>query len=125
MNISTPHSIILFDDECGLCSSWVHFIKKQDRYHKFQYLALQSEQGQTMLESYGLPANSLSTVVYIKNDRHYLRSTAALSILKDLGGWWKGFYIFMMVPAPIRNFVYNVVAKNRHRFFGKQNSCKL
>ena len=118
-------SIILFDGECCFCNSLVSFILRRDKHKKFQFIALQSYPGRTVLEDYGLPAIGLSSVVYIKNGHYYLKSSASLFIISDLGGLWRIFYVIVIIPKPIRDAIYNVLAKYRYRFFAKQKSCKL
>jgi len=106
---------ILYDSECKLCNSQVRFIRKRDRGNLFSYVTLQSEQGREMLHEAGLPENELDTVVYAKSGRHYLRSSAVLGILKDLGGGWRLLSFLAIVPTVIRDFFYRLIARNRHR----------
>ena len=113
---------VLYDSECTLCNSQVRFIKKRDRGNLFHFVPLQSEQGKVMMREAGLPANELDTVVYEKSGRHYLRSSAVLSILKDLGGGWSLLRILAIIPPGIRDFFYNLVAHNRHRLFHRKKS---
>lgn len=106
---------VLYDSECNLCNSQVRFIKKHDRKNLFRFVPLQSEEGNDMLREAGLPGNELDTVVYAKSGRHYLRSSAVLGILRDLGGGWRILGSLVIVPAVIRDFFYRLVARNRHR----------
>ena len=106
---------ILYDSDCDLCHSQVRFIKKRDKGNLFRFVPLQSEEGGDMLREAGLPDNELDTVVYEKSGRHYLRSSAVLSILRDLGGGWRILGSLVIVPAVIRDFFYRLVARNRHR----------
>ena len=105
---------ILYDSSCNLCNSQVRFIRKRDRENLFRFVPLQSKEGREMLYKAGLPGNELDTVVYQKSGRHYLRSSAVLGILRDLGRGWRLFYSLMIVPAVIRDFFYRLVARNRH-----------
>jgi len=77
-----------------------------------------------LLKIYGLPANDFDTVVYIKAGKFYLKSSAILHIAKKLGGIWKGFFVFIIIPAFIRDFIYSLIAKSRYRIFGRQDSCE-
>jgi len=106
---------VLYDSNCNLCNSQVRFIKKRDRKNLFRFVPLQSEEGSDMLREAGLPVNELDTVVYQKSGRHYLRSSAVLGILRDLGGGWRILGSLVIVPAVIRDFFYRLVARNRHR----------
>ncbi len=106
---------VLYDSNCNLCNSQVRFIKKRDKGNLFRFVPLQSEEGSDMLREACLPDNELDTVVYQKSGRHYLRSSAVLGILRDLGGGWRIVGSLMIVPAVIRDFFYRLVARNRHR----------
>ena len=106
---------VLYDGDCALCNSQVRFIKKRDRGNRFRFVPLQSGEGREMLREAGLPDNELDTVVYAKSGLHYLRSSALLGILRDLGGGWRLLWSLVLVPAVIRDFFYRLVARNRHR----------
>lgn len=106
---------ILYDSSCNLCISQMRFIRKRDRENLFRFVPLQSEEGRVMLHEAGLPGNEIDTVVYKKSGRHYLRSSALLFILRDLGRGWRLLYSLVIVPAGIRDFFYRLVARNRHR----------
>lgn len=112
--------IVLFDGVCNLCSRLVTFIAARDRMLKFTYVSLQSPYGQSMLHNFGLPDSDFDTVVYIKGEKCYLRSTAVLNILKDLGGIWSMVWIFIIFPLPIRDFIYHIVSRTRYRIFGRK-----
>lgn len=115
--------ILLYDGICNLCSGLVHFVKKRENIAQLIFLTLQSPKGQSLLKEFMLPADDLDSVVYIRDCRYYLKSSAILHILKDLGGFWKLFYILIIIPRFIRDFVYNIVAKTRYRIFGSKDSC--
>jgi len=121
----TDHKhILLYDGVCNLCSGLVRFISKRFRNGAFSFYPLQSAEGQSLLKRYGLPADDLDTVVYIRAEKYFIKSSAILYILKELGGIWKGFFIFIIVPVFIRDFIYAIIAKSRYRIFGRQNSCE-
>lgn len=117
--------IILFDGICNLCNSTVQFIIKKDKKGKFLLGSLQSESGQNLLTKYGLPVDDYASFVYIKEDKSYTKSSGALHVMKDLGGAWKLFYIFILIPKPIRDFIYSLIANNRYSLFGKRNECMV
>ena len=119
----TKGSILLFDGVCNLCDSLVGFVIRHDRSKKIIFSSLQSENGKSLLAQYGLPAGYLKSVVYIKENKYYTRSSAVLNILKDLGGGWSLFYGFIIIPVFIRDFLYNIIAGIRYRIFGKKISC--
>lgn len=115
--------IILFDGFCHLCSGAVKFIIKNDRRAVFKFAALQSPVIQQLLKKHGLLNNTADTVVYFKEGKVYTKSTAALEVLKAMGWPWKVMYVFIVIPQPIRDFMYDLVARWRYRMFGKRNTC--
>jgi len=117
-------SILLFDGICNLCNSSVNFIIKRDKKNAFVYASLQSEVGSKLVKEHSLSA-SLDSFVLIENGTAYLRSSAALRVLKKLGGIWSLGYAFIIVPPFLRDGVYNYVSRNRYRFFGKKESCMV
>ena len=117
--------IILFDGVCNLCNSSVQFVIQHDRANKFLFAALQSQTGQALLQQYNLPQQGFDSFVLIQNEKVFLRSTAALHVAKQLNGPAKLLYGFIIVPAFIRNTVYNFIAKNRYKWFGKKESCMM
>ncbi|PKP50643.1 MAG: hypothetical protein CVT95_02375 [Bacteroidetes bacterium HGW-Bacteroidetes-12] len=119
----TNHNIILFDGECNFCSFWVKFIIKRDKKDAFRFASLQSEVGKQFLTKFNISKN-VDTVVFIQKDIVFVKSTAALTILKTLGGFWSLFYVLMIIPHFIRNFFYDLIAKYRYVFFRK-NTCQL
>lgn len=121
--MDTP--ILLFDGVCNLCNRSVQFVIRNDRAGKFRFASLQSETGQSLLQQYGLPMDRFNTLVLIDNGRAYTRSTGALRMLKLLGGWWSLAYSLIIIPPFIRNGLYNWIARNRYRWFGKNESCWL
>ena len=121
----TKRSILLFDGVCNLCDSFVGFVIKHDRSMKIMFSSLQSGTGKSLLTEYGLPEGYLKSVVYIKENKYYTRSSAVLNILKDLAGGWSLFYGFIIVPVFIRDFLYIVIAGIRYRIFGKKVSCLI
>lgn len=115
---------ILFDGDCHFCNRSVQFIIKHDPNAYFTFASLQSNIGSKLLKKYRLP-NDIETIVLIDQKRAYIQSSAALRICKNLRGFWKVFYIGLIVPKPVRNFVYKTIANNRYKWFSATNSCKL
>ena len=118
-------AVILFDGVCNLCNGFVQFVIRHDRRGYFHFAALQSETGRQLLQGVHFSDSAADTVVLIQNGKFYLRSTAALKILRRLSGFWPLAYVAILLPAFLRDFIYIVVAKNRYRWFGKQESCLL
>lgn len=118
--------IVIFDGLCNLCSGTVLFLIKRDRKKRMQFASLQSEGGQALLSRYGVPFNSSATILYIPDDSRILeQSTAVLHILKDLGGCWRFFYVFIFLPRIFRDAIYRFIARNRYRWFGKKEKCMI
>lgn len=117
--------ILLFDGVCNLCNSSVQFIIRNDPERKFLFASLQSDKGQEILKELGLNTEVFNSLVLIENGKHYTQSTGALKVARHLNGLWKYLYIFIIIPSPIRDLLYNFVAHNRYRFFGKKDQCML
>jgi predicted DCC family thiol-disulfide oxidoreductase YuxK len=115
--------IILYDGVCNLCNSSVQFVIKHDRRGFFRFASLQSEMAATLLPTTADQREPLASVVYIFDGQVYTKSTAALKIARHLDGLWPALYIFIAVPKFIRDAVYNWIARNRYRWFGKQETC--
>lgn len=118
------NNIILFDGDCNFCDKSVQFIIKNDIKSVFKFTSLQSDIGQELITKYNIPKDT-DSVVLIQDDTYYIKSSAALRICKELKSFWKIFYIFLIVPKPIRDIFYNILAKNRYKLFGKRDSCMI
>lgn len=116
--------IILFDGECNFCDSSVQFIIKRDPKRLFQFASLQSDIGKELLKKHHAP-QTIDSFVLIENNHCYFKSSAALRVCKHLRGAWKLLYVLLVVPRPLRDFFYELVAKNRYKWFGKKESCML
>src|SRR4051794_27676318 len=115
----------MFDGVCNLCNALTQFVIKRDPAARFRFVALQSERGQSLLRRFGLPADSLDTFVIIADDRAYLRSTAALQVLRRLGFPWSPLYGFIVIPEFIRDSAYGFIARHRYRWFGHRETCMI
>ena len=116
---------MLFDGVCNLCNGMVRFIIRRDLKRKFRFASLQSENGRQRLEMFGLSGSDFESFVLIQGDRCYIKSTAALKMFRELGGIWTILYVFIWIPRPLRDFLYDIIAKNRYRIFGKQETCLI
>jgi len=122
---STNTPILLFDGVCNLCNASVQWVLKRDPKGQFRFAALQSEAGQQILHQQGLSSEHFDTVVLALGDRIFLRSDAPLEIVRRLGGLWGLLYFFKIFPRPFRDAIYNFVARNRYRWFGRREECML
>jgi len=125
VNIDIKSPVLLFDGVCNLCNASVQWVLKRDRKGVFRFAALQSETGRALLRQSGLSADHFDTVVLVAGDRVFTRSDAALEIVRRIGGPWSLLAFFKIVPRPVRNAVYDWVARHRYRWFGKTESCMI
>jgi predicted DCC family thiol-disulfide oxidoreductase YuxK len=122
--------IVLYDGVCGLCNRLVQFLLKRDKQDRLRYAALQSDFAVTVLSRHGLDPKDLDTVHVVLNyqesgERVLARSDAILAVISQLGGIWKIASVGKIVPRPLRDLVYKLVAENRYRMFGKFETCML
>lgn len=126
MNLPPNKKIILFDGVCNLCNSSVQFVIQHDKKDVFRFVALQSELGQEILKHIGVnPKNIDSIILYDPGVAYYYKSKAALEIAKNLGGFWHFGTIFRIIPTGISNQLYDYIAKNRYKWYGKKESCMI
>jgi len=123
--MSMAQNILLIDGECMLCQRITRFVVRHDEQKIFMFASLQSDAGKHLLRRYGMQEDYRDTFVLIQNKRHYTRSGAALRVCRELGGVWRSLYAFIVIPPLLRDFVYNIVAANRYRWFGKSDQCML
>lgn len=121
----SSHKIILFDGVCNLCNSSVTFVIKRDLKNQFKFAALQSDAGKQLVLAHGIDTSSVDSIIFIENGKAYTKSTAALRIAKHLGGAYPLMMGFMIIPTFLRNWVYDWVAKNRYKWYGKKESCMI
>jgi predicted DCC family thiol-disulfide oxidoreductase YuxK len=117
--------LVLYDGTCGLCNRSVQLILRHDRRGRFRFAALQSEVGRQLLSRHGLPVDRLDTVVLVEDGRAFTRSTAALRIARGMDAPWPAVWPLALVPRPVRDLCYGVVARNRYRLFGRTDACML
>lgn len=120
-----PKRIVIFDGICNLCEFSVNFIYERDRDGKFTFTPAQSSLGSKLLQDYKLNDETLDTVVLVKNGRAYTRSSAALEIASELDIPWSFLQLFSVIPQFLRDQVYDAIARNRYRWFGKKESCMI
>lgn len=124
--VKTTKKIILFDGVCNLCNSSVQFVIKRDKKDAFRYAALQSEAGQSLLAERNIDTSEVDSIILIDPGvAYYTKSDAALEICDEIGGGWSLLVVFKWVPSSIRNIVYDFIAKNRYRWYGKKDQCMI
>jgi predicted DCC family thiol-disulfide oxidoreductase YuxK len=114
--------VILYDGVCIFCSRWVRFVIARDAEHRFRFTPIQSGYGSRLAKTFGIDPADPDTNAVIHGGVAYFKSDAALTVLSSLPGWGWVRALFW-VPKPLRNAVYNLVARNRYRIFGKYDQC--
>ena len=123
--MNEEHPIILFDGVCNFCNGWVNFLIRQDKKKIFRFAALQSHAGQKLLEKYGLLKQQFDSFIYMEEGKIYKASTAGLQLNKKLPFYWRWMQIFWLLPKFFRDGIYNLIAKNRYKWFGKKEVCMI
>lgn len=118
--------IILFDGVCNLCNGAVQFIIKHDKKDIFRFVALQSELGIEICKYIGVDQAKIDSIIlYNPGFAYYYKSSAVLEIAEDLGGFYSLLFIFKIFPEKFRNYIYDYIAKNRYKWYGKKESCMI
>ncbi|OFX84338.1 MAG: hypothetical protein A2W99_01060 [Bacteroidetes bacterium GWF2_33_16] len=117
--------LIIFDGYCNLCSSLVHFIIRKDKKDFFRFVALQSESIKHITLPFNLPSNYSESIILIIDDKIFFKSDAVLKIAAKLGGTCSILPGLRIIPKPIRDFLYDLIAKYRYKLFGKKNKCVI
>ena len=118
-------SIVFFDGVCNLCNASIDFIIKRDRHNKFLVGALQDGFSKELLSKHQVKEDYLDSLVLLENGEIFYKSTAALKIARRLSGLWPVFYPLIIFPTWLRDPVYDFIGKNRYRWFGKKNTCRI
>jgi predicted DCC family thiol-disulfide oxidoreductase YuxK len=126
LDLPTGKKIILFDGLCNLCESSVQFVIKYDKQDVFRFVSLQSDLGQKIIAHIGINLKNIDSVVlYQPGVAYYYKSNAAIQIARSLGGIFHLGTIFRIIPTGFRNLLYDYVAKNRYRWYGKKEVCMM
>lgn len=124
INLPKNKKIILFDGVCNLCDSAVQFVIKHDTKDVFRFVALQSELGQEIINHIGIQDKHIDSIIlYEPGIAYYYKSTAALEIAKQIGGLFHFGTLFKIIPTALRNLLYDYVAANRYKWYGKTEIC--
>ncbi len=120
------YKIILFDGVCNFCNYWVNFILERDNNNQFKFAAIQSLRGKELLEKFNLPTDRFDSFILISNDKIFKKSAAAFEIAECLdNGWFRVFRSFRHLPTTFNDFVYDLIANNRYKLFGKKDICRV
>jgi predicted DCC family thiol-disulfide oxidoreductase YuxK len=123
--VADPRPVVLFDGLCTVCDASVQAILKRDTEGVFRFASLQGEFGREVLKRNGLPADELQTLILLEDGKTLFRSTAVLRILRRLGGFWRLSYALRFIPVALRDSAYRLFARNRHKFFGRKETCRI
>jgi predicted DCC family thiol-disulfide oxidoreductase YuxK len=118
-------SIIIFDGVCNLCNAAVRFIINRDPQGKFAFTPMQGTLADELIAKHGIPNVGEDTLLLIKDNQYFVYSDAVLEIAKDLTGWWYLINLLKFIPKPIRDYVYQLIARNRYRLFGQRATCMV
>ena len=125
MSPAGNQKIIFFDGVCNLCNGFVQFIINRDKNKVFLFAPLQSEAAKSRNLVSSNHSGEYESVIYVCGEFQYEKSTAAIKIARDLGGLWTLTGVFYIVPRPIRDWFYKIIAKNRYKIFGMRQSCMV
>jgi predicted DCC family thiol-disulfide oxidoreductase YuxK len=127
---STSNPIVLYDGVCGLCNRAVQFLLKRDRHDRLRFASLQSDFAATLLKRHGMDHKALDTVYAVLNHGEasevlLAKGDALLQFAREIGGFWNIARLGRIIPRPIRNWLYDFVARHRYQVFGKYEACML
>ena len=121
----TNNPIILFDGVCNFCNTAINFVLKQDKKGIFRFAPLQSEVGQRLLQEYNLSTKEFDSFVLIDNGKVYKKSAASLRVMNKLPWYWKEAQLLRIIPTAFRDAIYDFIARNRYKWFGKKEQCMI
>ena len=124
-DIPEDAAVVLFDGVCNLCNGFVQFVFPRDPEGKYRFASLQSDVGRELLADHDLPTDELESIVLIEDGEAYVKSAAVIRIAAGLGGAYRLLAPFRHVPRSVRDRVYDFVADNRYRWFGKKDRCMM
>lgn len=119
------HPIILFDGVCNFCNAAINFVLKQDKKDIFRFAPLQSEAGKKLLQQYHLSTEDFESFILIDKGKVYKKSAAALNVMNQLPWYFKEIQVLRIVPVFLRDAIYDFIACNRYKWFGKKESCMI
>lgn len=117
--------VILFDGKCILCNTSIQFIIKRDKKRVFRFASLQSEFGKTVIGEFQLKPENTDSIILLEKKNIEIKSKAVLTILKKLGGVYQTFYVLLILPAFLRDSIYDFIARHRYNWFGKRATCMI
>jgi len=125
MLIQNDQPIVIFDGVCNFCNASVNFVMKHDRRGRFLFASSQSEAGASLLRKFGIDPTSVQSVYLVEGDRIWSKSSAVARVARGLALPWKLLAVTGIVPKFLADFVYDLIARNRYRWFGQSQECRL
>ena len=119
------HDIVLFDGVCNLCNGAILFLIKRDKNDRFRFAPLESEVGKKLLLKHQIDPSKIDSIVLVSDNTAFTKATAALNISRHLSGLWPLLYSLIIIPNFITDAVYDFIARNRYRWFGKKERCMI
>jgi predicted DCC family thiol-disulfide oxidoreductase YuxK len=124
MTRDSPRSVVVIDGICVLCSRLYRFVSSRDHDGRFRFVTVQEPEGRALCQHHGIDPDNPATFILVEGDSGYVRSDAALRIVASLPGWgWTR--LLRIIPRPLRDWAYDVVARNRYQWFGKNDVCLM
>lgn len=117
--------IVVFDAQCLLCDGWVRFLLRHDRRGVLRFASIQGANGRALLARAGLQVDGLQTLLLVDGERIWQQTAAILRVLHALGWPWRLAWVAWLVPAPLRDALYRVLARHRYRWFGRSETCLM
>jgi predicted DCC family thiol-disulfide oxidoreductase YuxK len=124
-DVRQSQPLVLFDGVCSLCNHSVDFLLRHDRTGRLKFASLQGDMGGRVGEAFSHPTAQLDSIVVVESDRLYTHSTAALRLLPYLAWYWQVGRLGWLVPRVFRDWLYGIVARNRYRWFGQRDTCRM
>ena len=118
-------NVIVFDGVCNLCNAWVRFTLRFDRRQRFNFVVAQSPLGERIYANLGLKSSDYETFIVLTKGQLHTKLDGLFALMSTLGYPWKALSIFRILPRPLKNLMYDLVAKNRYRVFGKRDTCMI
>ncbi|MEP0265142.1 thiol-disulfide oxidoreductase DCC family protein [Dokdonia sp.] len=125
MELPKDKKIILFDGVCNLCNTSIIFVIKHDPKDLFRFAPLQSDLGKALISKHDIDSTKVDSIILVDQEKAYTKSSAALRIARHLSGGYSFLAIFLIFPAFLRNVVYDYIARNRYKWYGKKESCMI
>lgn len=120
-----PRPVVVFDGVCVLCNGWVRFLLRHDRQQRYRFAAMQTESGRALLARHGLDPDDPASFLLVENGQAWKDTDAIVRVVASLGGLWRMVHALRVLPPPLRDRLYRVVARNRYRWFGRHDACLL